>query len=156
MNVPLTVFTIIFNCAPFWTALFAHFWLGESLGWCNAISMVGSFVGVFLMAWADPVPSEQQVDTVFSAWSERARYTLGITTCLLGSVAWAIWVVLNRPLKNVHYSVISFYAGLYDTALTGVGLLLFYLLSTEKRPFTFNTNWVFFEVGVAALCSYGA
>jgi len=153
MNVPLTVFTIIFNMSPFWCALIAHFWLGETLSKCNLISMIGSFGGVVVMSLADPVQSETQPNEMFSGLSERARYNIGLVACLLGSIAFALWIVFTRQVQNVHYSVIAFYTGMCDTCVSGAGLLIWLIW---YEPFNFNTNWVFMEVSMAAVCSIAA
>ena len=92
---------------------------------------------------------------MMAGFSEQARYWIGLSACTLGSVGFAFWLILNRPLQNVHYTVIGFYSGVCDTIITGVGILIWLMTqSKENWPFDFTTNLMYFEVSIAALCSF--
>ena len=54
MTMPLAIFTVIFNCTPFFTAILAYFYLKESISHCEVVAMIGSFIGVMFIAIATP------------------------------------------------------------------------------------------------------
>jgi len=54
MTLPLAIFSTIFNSAPFVTALLAHFYLKESISIVEVVAMIGSFIGVVLIAVSTP------------------------------------------------------------------------------------------------------
>jgi len=54
MTLPLAIFCTIANSAPFLTALGAHFYLKESISAVEVVAMIGSFIGVVLIAVSTP------------------------------------------------------------------------------------------------------
>ena len=144
MTVPMTIFTVVANCAPFWTSIITYFWLGESIGCYNMIAMVGSFCGVVIITLADPDETSTILNPMVEGWSTRATYTLGISASLIVSITYAIWVLLSRPLKDVDVSVIVFWDGFSNTTVTGVCLLgwlgLYLAGAKDNAPFTFTSN----------------
>ena len=114
MLVPLTIFNIISNCAPFWTAILSYFFLGENIHCYNMIAMGASFCGVIMVTLADPGENS----------GEKKSYLLGISASLIGSISYAVWFLLSRPLKDVHFTVIACWQSFSDTIFTGIFLLL--------------------------------
>ena len=144
MTVPMTIFTVLANCAPFWTSLIAYFYLGENIGCYNMIAMVGSFCGVVIITLADPETSSS-TNPMVEGWSTRATYSLGISASILCSITYAVWVLLSRPLKEVDYTVITFWAAFCDSTVAGVCLLvwlgLYFAGAKDNAPFSFTPNW---------------
>ena len=54
MNLPLAIFTVIFNSTPFFTAILAYLYLKESITVCEVVAMAGSFSGIILIAFSTP------------------------------------------------------------------------------------------------------
>lgn len=50
---PLTLYFVINQTAPFMTALLAWFWLNESITRCEIVAIVGSYAGVLVMAQSE-------------------------------------------------------------------------------------------------------
>ena len=146
MLVPLTIFNIISNCAPFWTAILSYFFLGENIHCYNMIAMGASFIGVIMVTLADP--GENNV--IVEGWSEKKSYLLGISASLIGSISYAVWFLLSRPLKDVHFTVIACWQSFSDTIFTGIFLLFWTAGNNENRPFSFNSSWAYLDiVGIA-------
>jgi drug/metabolite transporter (DMT)-like permease len=66
MTLPLSVFTVLFNCTPFFTAILATFYLKESLTWFEIVAMIGSFGGICLIALGMPDEEDQQTGSLNS------------------------------------------------------------------------------------------
>ena len=54
MVLPLSIFNILFNCAPFFTAILAWCYLKETISYVQNIAMFGSFIGVIFIALGMP------------------------------------------------------------------------------------------------------
>jgi drug/metabolite transporter (DMT)-like permease len=49
-NVPVMIWTITFNTAPFWTALFCFFFLQEKITKRELFCICGAFIGVIVLS----------------------------------------------------------------------------------------------------------
>ena len=157
MTIPITIFTVIANCAPFWASIISYFYLGESIGCFNVVAMAGCFCGVVIITLADPDTTSINNEMV-EGWSAQATYVLGISASIIVSITYAIWILLSRPLKDVNYSVIAYWASFCDTTVTGtilIGWLVMYLtLGNVSAPFSFTENWIaYLEILMTALCA---
>jgi len=54
MTVPVTLFIIMLNCTPFFTAILAAIFIKENISGWEYVAMVGSFCGVILIAISAP------------------------------------------------------------------------------------------------------
>jgi len=147
--VSITCFTILLNCAPFYTAVIAYFFLNETISAFEIIAMVCSFFGVALIAFANPAEDEP-TGTIFAGMDERTRYVLGVGAAALMSMLLSVMMVTTKFLKDVHPSVLFFYEQVTATisALLAVGLWTLYnsLQSTEvNAPLSFTDSWPWFE-----------
>jgi len=128
---PLSLTTIIFNLAPFWASILALLIHKESISKLEYLAMLITFAGVVGVVLG---PNQNG-----AAWP---NLTLGIAIGLVTSFGYAINNVLNRSLKEVHFSVLLFYHTLIGSMLC---LLIFGTYSAVKGvPFLSNTRegWV--------------
>jgi drug/metabolite transporter (DMT)-like permease len=145
MTISITEFNILINLSPFFTVVLCYFWLGESMTACDIVAMCFCFGGVVLVALADPAP-DQPTGAMFSGLSENGRQTVGICAALSMSVAFSVWMVMVRKLKDLHYSVIFFTGMVFDACFISVCFtvkLLYCWLSAaepETWPFQFTTT----------------
>ena len=91
MTLTLTAFSILLNCAPFFTAILAHFFIGDSIGWYDVVAMVGSFVGIVLIAMADPDETSVAVE-MFPGWTVKGTYMFGVSCTLVSAMIFSVWV----------------------------------------------------------------
>jgi len=64
MTLPLSVFTVLFNSTPFFTAILAYFYLKEALSLVEVFAMIGSFGGICLLGFGKPSEDDQQAETL--------------------------------------------------------------------------------------------
>ena len=96
---PLTIFFMIFQTAPFLTAIIAWVWLGESISSFEIFAMIGSYIGIALIGLSKPASQDGQIEV-------KSNYTLGIVLSLIAAVGMAIIATSTRKLKTLHYGVI--------------------------------------------------
>lgn len=60
MTLPLAMVTSILNCTPFFTALLVALFLKKCISVYELIAMVGSFIGVLLIAFGAPAGEDTQ------------------------------------------------------------------------------------------------
>ena len=113
MTLPLSVFTVLFNSTPFFTALLATCYLKESLTWFEIVAMFGSFGGICLLALGMPDEEGSQADNLngltqsyFDGISPTAKYLIGITSTVFTAMCMSVVYVATRMMKGLHWSVI--------------------------------------------------
>jgi drug/metabolite transporter (DMT)-like permease len=96
--IPLSLHIILWQTSPFWTVVLAYFINKEPIQKIEYLAMSLCFAGVVAIALS------KTNQTLASS-----NKFLGI--CVSFSTAWflALVGVLNRRLKNVHYTVVSFW-----------------------------------------------
>ena len=112
---PLTIFFMIFQTAPFLTAVISWLWLREVITQYELFAMFGSYLGIAMIGLSQP-PSDK--DGEISATN---TYTMGILLSLVAAVGLSIVATSTRKLKEIHFGVIQF---IYATASTLVCLLI--------------------------------
>jgi len=132
MNLPLAIFSTIFNSTPFVTAILAYFYLKESITMCEVIAMAGSFSGIIMIAFSTPHEGGEQNQTldemnnpIFGPnVSPTFKYVVGVTGVCFTAVFMSICYIATRAMKDLHYSVIQFNYALVNTVSVGIIILI--------------------------------
>jgi drug/metabolite transporter (DMT)-like permease len=83
------VAAVLANSAPFFVAVFARFWLGETVTRLRAAGLVIGFGGVLLVVLSDP-----------GKVAHGAQLAIGFALALLGAVGWAAGGLAMRVLSE--------------------------------------------------------
>jgi len=62
-TLPLSIFMIILSTNPFFTALLQYFWINQLITVYDAVSMVGSFIGIVLIGVSAPQKISSETST---------------------------------------------------------------------------------------------
>lgn len=89
---PLTIFFMISQMAPFLTALIAWIWLNESITQFEIFAIFGSYLGIAMIGISQP-PSEDGIT------ESGSQYTLGIILSLFTAIGMALIATSTRKLK---------------------------------------------------------
>lgn len=96
-NVPVVIWTLIINTAPFWTSIFGFLILGETVSCFEAACMVGAFSGVFILSMGK---GQIQTERVLEhPW-------FGTFMALVNAVCYSMVAVMTRSLKKQHFSLV--------------------------------------------------
>jgi drug/metabolite transporter (DMT)-like permease len=123
---------IIFQTNPFWTSILAYFINKERIAPFEYIAMVLCFCGVMSIALSKPATLEA---------SDSSTRLQGIAVAFTLSWFFASCNVLNRVLKNVHYTVVLFYHALIGIALAVMVILgEHWIMGNDFRIYTWRQN----------------
>jgi drug/metabolite transporter (DMT)-like permease len=126
MTLPMSVFTMLFNCTPFFTAFLASYYLKESLTWIEIVAMIGSFGGICLIAFGVPDEEDQQtgsMNTLFDEMTPTFRSLLGIGCTFCTAMSMSVFNITTRMMKGLHWSIIQFNFTLCACIVVGIILL---------------------------------
>ena len=73
--IPLGIFFIIFNSAPFLTAILSYFWTGDRIMCFEGAAMVGAFSGIVCLGLANPTKEDAGIEKAnMSQWEAENAY----------------------------------------------------------------------------------
>jgi|688.fasta_scaffold485435_1 drug/metabolite transporter (DMT)-like permease len=110
---PLSLAIIIFQTNPFFTALFGRIINDETIYPFELIGMVLSFSGVCLLGLHS---LKEDIDDGEEIVHDTTKL-FGIGLMISSAILFSIVCVVNRTLKNVHFSVIITWHGIFATSL---------------------------------------
>ena len=108
--------------SPFFVAILAYFTMNQKMTTLEVFFMVGSYVGVLLIALSGPADSEEV---------SPKSYKLACFVLVFVSFGLASVTILTRKLKLMHVSVIQFNYALFCTIIQS---FLFLPSIHSKRP----------------------
>ena len=122
----------------------------------DIVAIFGCFGGVVMVAIADPGEG-QQVSPMFESLSCNVQYTIGIAAAISMSMAFSVWMVSVRKLKDLHYSVIFLVGMLFDAAFAFTALIIqllyCWLWAPETATWPFQLTNLGFKEFVACACA---
>jgi len=93
----------------------------------DGVSMVGSFVGIILIALSAP--------KVVNETAEQSNaYIWGVVCSVVSALFLSFVFVSTSKMKSIHYLVISFYLGVLSGLMCTVGMIIQFLVD-GRRPF---------------------
>ena len=142
-RVPIAINMILFNTAPFWSALLARFFTNERLDNVQIILMVLSFSGVLVVAFSKPV--NQTAVTIDNDGNMMSRYVTGTILAFLVSWCYAGVGVVTRLNQKIHWSLSLFHYSWFNIAVVTVYLLIEWpIRGGQLRLTTYSgTQWGF-------------
>ena len=130
---PLSIYFVVFNIAPFFVAILTYFWLNEVISKLELVTMVFAFGGVIMVGLSKKDPGNNDPDTAQQITN--GLYTAGIILCLANSFGTSVSIVATRRLKMLSVIVIQWYYALTSCLVTGISVWLqkksFYTAFTE-------------------------
>jgi len=127
-TLPLSIFMIILSTNPFFTALLQYFWINQLITVYDAVSMVGSFIGIVLIGISAPQKTSSKTS------NQSDGYLLAIFYCVIAAVFQSfIWVATNR-MKSIHNLIISLYLGAV-CGLLSTSVMLIQFIVDGRIPF---------------------
>ena len=127
-TLPLTISTIIISTNPFFTALLQYFWINQLITVYDAVSMVGSFLGIVLIGISAPQKPTSQTT------AESDSYLLGIICSITAAVFLSFIYVATSRMRSIHYLIVSFYLGVVCGILCTF-LMIFQYIIDGRVPF---------------------
>lgn len=112
--IPLSISMMIFQTAPFWTTILGYFINSEPIRRVEYIAMGLCFIGVVAIASSKDAGHIVETDST--------RKVTGVVIAFVTSWFYAGCNVLNRKLKNIHFSILGFFH-----PLTGFVLAMIFL-----------------------------
>jgi drug/metabolite transporter (DMT)-like permease len=119
---------IILSTNPFFTALLQYFWINQLITVYDAVSMVGSFLGIVLIGTSAPQKSTSQTT------AESDGYLLAIFFCVTAAVFQSFIYVATSRMKSIHNLIISFYLGVV-CGLLSTSVMLIQFIIDGRIPF---------------------
>lgn len=134
---------IIISVAPFFTALFAHWFLdGEKLRPQFFVGFVAAIAGICLIT--------------FNGSAILKLNPMGDLLAVLAAVVWALYSVLTRKISSFHYPTVQTTRRVFFYGLLFMIPALFFLdFSPEWGQLAVPTNWLnllYLGLGASALC----
>ena len=123
MFIPVFVFAIFLNTAPFFTAILGWLISRETVSNLEIFFMLGSFTGISYLALQKEVHL-----------SESTNLTLGVTFSLITAIGFSLVMVTTRKLKEIHYSIMIFWYAITASSFYLLVIIRNYLVSDEKYP----------------------
>ena len=117
LMIPLSLQTILIMTTPFWTSFMAYFLSGELIVWYEVVGMLLCFAAVCAITMSKS-PDIDELET-----DQHTEFASGVVLALIISWGFAGTNIMNRKLKNVHFSVILICHSLCGIALCGVYLV---------------------------------
>lgn len=116
---------IVFSTYMFWTSLLGYLILREAVEKVKMAGIIFCFIGVALIASAE---EESATSTEASSESSAAEYTRMqtiVALILTFSVSWLVALIniMNRSMKEVHFSLINVNYGLMGSLIFAVILI---------------------------------
>ena len=134
-NLPLFIWTLIINTAPFWTAILGYYILGEKVSRFDIGCLIVCFTGVLTLSAA----SEEAPSSVL-----KVQYPLfGMACALLNALCYSNVIVMTRKVKEIHYSLVLLSYGLIATSLYTTWVLVEFVVDPESKalPRIFYYNY---------------
>ena len=113
---PLTIFFMISQMAPFLTALIAWMWLSESISKFELFAIFGSYLGIAMIGISKPSSQDGVAES-------GSQYLLGIILSLFTALGMALISTSTRKLKQINYAVIQVIYASSSTLVSGLIVL---------------------------------
>lgn len=113
--IPLSISMLLFQTAPFWTSILGYFINREPIQRIEYVAMILCFIGVAAIASSKGSNGAES--------NSESTKLLGITIAFVTAWFYAGCNVLNRKLKEVHFTVLGFFHPLTGLIIS-MGLLL--------------------------------
>jgi drug/metabolite transporter (DMT)-like permease len=129
---PIFISQIVFNTAPFWTAVLGFLILGTKVSSYDLMCMVGCFSGVIMLVSVKKdavIMEEERTDdnsishNMINKNVSKIEYLIGLSCILTTAFMYSFIGVITRRLREIHFSLMMFHYG-WITSL----ILIIYLL----------------------------
>jgi len=137
-NLPLLVWTLLVNTAPFWTAILGFYILKERISTFEFICLFGCFSGVVILAFAS---SQNEVNLTQQSYVMHPIF--GMVCGILNALGYSTVIVVTRKVKHIHFSLVLLSYGIIATTLYTLWVLVEFATDstwTEVWPRIFYYN----------------
>ena len=132
---PIFISAIVFNTAPFWTAILGFFMLGNRISCFDLFMMIGCFTGITILSLyqnrSSQVLSEDEehlstsiIDNIHSTQITSFEFIIGMSCILTCSITYSLVSVLTQKLKTIHFSLMMFHYGWVASSMVFLYLIL--------------------------------
>ena len=145
---PIFISAIVFNTAPFWTAILGFFLLGNRISMFDLLMMVGCFTGITILSLNqerssavldDDSDADNQsheiIDNIHSTRITSYEFVIGMSCILTTSIMYSLVSVLTQKLKSIHFSLMMFHYGWIASLMVFIYLTFEHLLLSDKSIF---------------------
>lgn len=131
VSVPVVIWTLIINCAPFYAAFLAYFILGERVNRFYFLSVLGTFGGIVIVTLnQENIVQEKEMASVV-----QYSVAFGIVLALIDSVSYGIIIVSNRFYKDVHWTVQMMTYSISGVAGFAVVAVILFLTDPNQKQY---------------------
>ena len=110
-NMPLTLYSILYNTLPFIIAILVFIWLRERIYKFEIFAMCLCFAGILMVIFFAEEKEPKKVEEVEEE-SNNKSLTLGIFAAMTSIFFAAVSFVATRRLQSIHFTIILFYYSL--------------------------------------------
>lgn len=132
ISVPVVIWTLIINCAPFYAAILAYFVLGETVNRFYFLSALGTFAGILMVTLnqEDPIKNGEINGVKVISYG----VAFGVICAIVDSFAYGLCIVSNRFFKNVHWTLqMMTYSISGVVGFVVMAVILFYTEPNQKQ-----------------------
>ena len=108
-HLPIYVTTILMNTAPFWVTILSYFILKSKVTTKDLLLIVGCFSGVVILSIGQKMGDDNQENIEEDSGIKNRLFGVGCIFVL--SWCYSTISVINRFLKDTHFSVLLFHYG---------------------------------------------
>jgi len=122
--IPVFIVQTINNTNPFWIGIMGYYFLGDAVKKRDLCFMMGTFVGVcvLVLSKATSVAKEEENNQ-----NENSNeYLIGIMCALVAALGFSGISIITRKIKEVHFSIMMFWYGIFAASMYFLGLVLEY------------------------------
>jgi len=139
--IPLSLQTILFNLNPFWCSILGYLINGEKVARLEYICMAVAFLGVIGICFgADKTETDATSVAVGTT-------ILGIVVAFASSWTLASSNILNRIIKDIHFTVVMTYHTMIGTTATFIPTALVCLLTHQTFLSYSSSQWGLMMLG---------
>ena len=136
-NMPLTLYSILYNTLPFIIAILVFIWLRERISKFELGSMCFCFAGILMVIVfaekKDKEPEEGGEEVEVDA--NNKSLTLGVFAAMTAIFSFGVTAVATRRLQSIHFTIILFYYSLIGTIVFSIYSIVLHNLTEESQMF---------------------
>jgi drug/metabolite transporter (DMT)-like permease len=138
----------IFNLTPLLTLVCGYVFIRETLKLPEIINMIVSFGGViFIILCSDKPSSDDDSQTSSSIW----LYYAALLSTLLSVLAISFSNIVIRAIKEVHYTVINGFYGIFLLIISSIIWFIYRILMGQYVDYNFtgSSYWYMIIIGMS-------
>ena len=141
--IPISLVTILYNMAPFWTSIAGYLINGEKIILCEFVAMLICLALVTALALMKEDPTASGAGGLAGVSSQ---HVLGVIVCVVGSLVNTGMNISNRRLQGTHFSVVMFFHAILGFTIPAIAVLI-YIWATGTTMLSYPAvawKWIFF------------